>query len=244
MKTNEPLASLVFFIFLIPSAFLSWSPGYAQTGECETVSDSDRVEKIDITSYHAAGLPSLVAGLVQPKSFCRSYPVDKLTVSKIIAQVLPNIGNPPKLIDIQNGIFTTESTPRAHMTPWEDSYYITVSEETGGRSLVRVHRTLFVYSARRDPRATRPARPIPSDGHNEKWLLTQIGDRLATLGGERRGPSQPNQGSSGSGDARTTSAEDAEKKLHDLQQLRDKKLISEEEYQLHRKKVLENLLKK
>ncbi len=246
MKTKSISPFLLHITLVTASIFLSLSHGYAQTGQCEIVQEIDRVEKVDTVSYRAAGPPSLVAGFVQPKSFCRYYQADKLTISKIIAQILPNIGNPPKLMDIQNGIFTTESMARAHLTPWEDSYYVTVSQEADGRSLVRVHRTLFVYSARRDPRATRPARPIPSDGHNERWLLAQIGDRLVASGGSKSEVSSGADRGSIGGDQepKATAAGDAEKKLMQLQQLREKKLISEEEYQSHRRQVLEHLMRK
>jgi len=217
----------------------------AQSDDCEFVQDTDRVEKVDTNFYHAKGLVSFMAGFVKPSAFCRSYSADRPTVSRVVAQMLPQIGNPPKLMDIQSGIFTTEPVARSHVTArWEDSYYITVTEQPEGRSLVRVLRTLHVYRGRQ--RDTKPTSPIPSDGHNEKWLLTQVGDRLAAMppserpssaGGQRETPDT-------SGAAKSTASSDLEQKLTELQQLRQKNLISEEEYQTHRKQILEGLLKK
>lgn len=246
-KSISIVYALIVGVFLAATSLMrvTQDDARAQSDDCELVQDTDRVEKVDTGFYHAKGLASFVAGFVKPSAFCRSYKADKPTVSKVVAQILPEIGNPPKHMDIQSGIFMTESVARSHFAArWEDSYYITVTEQPEGRSLVRVLRTLHVYRGRQ--RDTKPTSPIPSDGHNEKWLLTQIGDRLGALPA-RESPSSAGgllEGLDTAGAPKSTPTSDVERKLTELQQLRQRNLISEEEYQTHRKQILEGLLKK
>lgn len=70
-------------------------------------------------------------------------------------------------------MFLTELTERQHWAArWRDSYEIAVMGEAPNRTVVRVLRKLYIS---RSPEVFSQAISV---GHNEAWIMTQIGDKL------------------------------------------------------------------
>jgi len=159
------------FVALISSCVV---PQHAKPGEdCIKVTDKDRVANYDTAYYHAV---SAVFTSASPQPWCRPYKVDKDSVSRVIMTILPRLGNPIKTADIANGIFLTEEIERSHATArWKDRYSITVTDSAPGEVTVRVLRLLQLYTVG----GAKRMKPAETDGHNEKWILTQIGDGLS-----------------------------------------------------------------
>lgn len=107
------------------------------------------------------------------KPYCRIYDAGRPDVAKAVAEILPSLGNPIITSNQRSGIFATDFIQRQHPAArWRDSYVITVTEEGPDRVVVRVLRTVYIS---RD--GTTFNQGIP-DGHNEKWILTQIGNKI------------------------------------------------------------------
>jgi hypothetical protein len=76
--------------------------------------------------------------------------------------------------DHENGLFETDFTERQHPAAhWLDSYFIGVAQATPGSTVVEVLRTVYIS---RDGHTFNQGASV---GHNEAWILTQIGDRLS-----------------------------------------------------------------
>lgn len=224
------LSSAVAFI-LSAWPCVAWV-GAAPPDDCEWVPEQERVEKYDTAFYHSRGF-NIFPELTNPKSFCRTYKADKDNVSKTVLSILPRLGNPIALSDVANGVFTTNIIERGHLgARWQDSYSITVAQEGQGETTVRVLRTLHIKQGGR----SKSMRQHPSDGQNEKWVLTQIAEGLASL------PPKAPATSAGSAKSEAAPAGDLEAKLRQLAELREKNLVSDEEYQAMRKRLLEGMV--
>lgn len=195
--------------------------------DCRVVDQAEVVSSYDTKFYHSEGL-ALFPELTNPKPFCRDYSAPKEQVSRIVAAIVPRLGNRILVADPENGVFTTDIIERGHIGgKWQDSYSITISEEAPSHTAVRVLRTLHI---RRDKKF----RQHPSDGHNEKWVLTQIANGIAS--GQGSNVAAPGGATSTAGQQRTS--EQIEAELQKLDELKRKGVISEEEYGAMRKKVL------
>ena len=149
-------------------------PQHAGPGEdCIRAAEKERVENYDTAFYHSV---SAIFTSANPQPWCRTYKADKDKVSKVVMTIMPRLGNPIKTADVANGIFLTDEIERSHSTArWKDSYSITVSASGTGEATVRVLRLLHLYVVG----GARRMKPAETDGHNEKWFLTQVGDALA-----------------------------------------------------------------
>jgi hypothetical protein len=114
---------------------------------------------------------------IPPSPYCRVYAAEPEEVSRVIAAILPALGNAVKTSDETNGIFTTEPIERRHlMARWRDSYEISVVGEAPKRTVVRILRKLYISRMRGE------FSQGLSVGHNEAWIMTQIADKLRESG--------------------------------------------------------------
>jgi hypothetical protein len=106
--------------------------------------------------------------------FCRRFAAPFSQVSKAAATVLPMLGNPIIKSDIRTGDFETGFIERSHSAArWRDRYFIFIDQDGLQNSIVRVVRQVYI------DRSGRTFNQAISVGHNEAWILTRIGDRLA-----------------------------------------------------------------
>lgn len=196
--------------------------------DCTYFPEGQKVERYDIEHYHSSSSLGGFFGISNPVPFCRIYKSDAKTVSAIVLSILPTLGNPIKVSDVSNGIFTTDMMERSHlMSKWQDSYSITVQEAKAGEAIVRILRPLSLYESKK-------FKPKVSDGDNEKWILSKITEHLNSKKQAAIPPStgaQPLAPTAGA----TVSIEDQLKKLQDLL---DKKIITTQEYKAMRAKAL------
>lgn len=109
-----------------------------------------------------------------PKPFCRAYAASRREVAEAVATILPTLGNPIRISDIDRGIFQTDWTDRSHMAAkWKDGYVITVTEERPNRVVVRVLRSVYIS------RQGAPYFLGDSVGQNESFVLTKISQAVA-----------------------------------------------------------------
>lgn len=201
-------------------------PSAYRPNDCDLVADADLSAQYDIESYHARGLAIFATLSNNTKPFCRVVDRPAADVSRAAAQVMPRLGNRLLVSDVANGVFTTDRKERTKViTTWRDSYSVNVTEEEGGKTVVRVSRELTLRDGNGWSQSA-------SDGHNEKWILGEI-ERIAARLPYRAGEAVP-----------TTAANvapkqmDAEQELLKLKSMKDKGLISEAEYQQLRRKAL------
>lgn len=109
--------------------------------------------------------------------YCRAYFGNRQDISRIVAEILPLLGNKILVSNEEVGVFATDYTERQHlMAGWRDSYEITVSSEGSTRTVVRVLRKLYISRSRG------VFNQAISNGHNEAWIMTQIEQRLKAQG--------------------------------------------------------------
>lgn len=114
---------------------------------------------------------------VQPSPYCKVFAATPQQVSHVVVSVLPMLGNGIRTSDETNGVFVTEAIERQHLAArWRDSYEITVVGEAPNQTVVRVLRKLYISRSRG------VFNQATSVGHNEAWILTQIGDKLKEVG--------------------------------------------------------------
>lgn len=202
------------------------SEAMAQSADCKVVPNNERVEAMNTVGPDEQTFGGFFGA--SPTPYCRVYSADLKTVNVAIAKVLPRLGYPVKTMDVNNGFFVTDEMERSSiLAHWKDSFNITVQQEKPNEVVVRVLRNVQTLEKKR-------WHLTASKGNNEKYILTQLSDALAS--GSAPSASSP---ASPGGDAQA----DTETKLKKLQELREKKLISEEEYAAMRKKALEESLK-
>lgn len=198
----------------------------ARPTDCTYFPEDTRVDQYDIGQAHFKKLAGLF-GFSNPVPFCRMYKADAKTVSANVQSIMLSLGNPIKVADVANGFFSTDVVERhAVMSEWQDSYSITVQEAKAGQAVVRVLRPVHIQSGR-------GFQQKESDGYNEMWILSQITERLASRKNETPSPSTSTQPS-----ASAASAVSVEEQLKKLQELHDKKVITDEEYKAMRTKAL------
>jgi hypothetical protein len=195
--------------------------------DCEIFSDNQRVDRM---LTETPNLAFSLFGFSQP-IFCRIYKEDQKMVNAAIASIMPRIGMPVKSMDINNGFFVTDEMQRGNMlNTWKDSYNITTQKD-GNETVVRVLRNLF--TARNGPWEMEK-----SGGNNEKFILTLVSDALASGSIQATSPAPEVAGGG------AVKQDDLETKMNKLQALRDKKMVSEEEYSALRKKALDDAMGK
>lgn len=195
--------------------------------DCTYFPEDERVTQYDIEQGHFKMLAGLF-GFSNPVPFCRMYKADAKTVSAKVQSIMPNLGNPIKVADVANGFFSTDVMERhAVMAEWQDSYSITVQEAKTGVSVVRVLRPVRIQSGR-------GFQQKESDGYNEKWILSQITERLAS----RKDAAISSPPASTQTTPPADSAVSVEDQLKKLKSMHDKKIITDEEYKAMRTKAL------
>jgi hypothetical protein len=118
---------------------------------------------------------------VQPSPYCKAFAANPQEVSRVVASILPMLGNDIRTADETNGLFVTGPIERRHlMARWRDSYEISVMGESANSTVVRVLRKLYISRSRN------VFNQAISVGHNEAWILTQIGDKLNEPGRSER----------------------------------------------------------
>ena len=198
--------------------------------DCTYSPESERVAQYDIGQYHTKSTLLGLFGLTNPVPFCRMYKADTKTVSSIIQGLISRLGNPIRGADVANGLFTTDTMERSDiMMKWQDSYSITAQEEQAGVTIVRVLRALKVYQSSQGGYEQNL-----SYGDNEKWILSQIAERLASRA--KDAPASP--AASAQPAAPSPVAVSVEDQLAKLQGMRSKNIITEEEYKAMRAKTL------
>ncbi|MEQ1813290.1 MAG: SHOCT domain-containing protein, partial [Candidatus Nitrotoga sp.] len=198
--------------------------------DCTYFPEDTRVAQYDIGQYHSKSTLAGLFGMTNPVSFCRLYKADAKIVSAVVQSIVPTLGNPIRVVDVANGVFTTDTMERnALLAKWQDSYSITVQEAKGGDAAVRILRPLSVYQSSR-----RSFEQNESDGYNEQWILSQITERLASGKYATTPPSTSAQPAA----TPAAAAVNVEDQLKKLQDMLDKKIISDQEYKAMRAKAL------
>lgn len=195
--------------------------------DCTYFPENEMVAQYDIGQGHFKMLAGLF-GFSNPVPFCRMYKSDAKTVSAKVQSIMPNLGNPIKVADVANGFFSTDVMERhALMDVWQDSYSISVQEANAGESVVRILRPLRVQSGN-------GFQQKESDGYNEKWILSQTTERLAS----RKDAAISSPPASAQTTPPASGAVSVEDQLKKLQDMHDKKIITDEEYKAMRTKAL------
>lgn len=195
--------------------------------DCTYFPENEMVAQYQIDNSRSGRTMASFFGVAKTVPFCRMYRSDAKTVSGIVQSIILSMGNPIKVADIANGFFTTDVMERnGVMSAWQDSYSITVQAANTGESVVRILRTLRVST-------DSGFELTPSDGHNEKWILSQITERILSQKDVTKPPSTSVDTSVPSSGA--TSVEDQLKKLESLH---ERKIITDEEYKAMRAKAL------
>lgn len=102
--------------------------------------------------------------------FCMRFDASQAVIHKALSELLPKLGNTLVRDKEEFGLFGTEFIDREHMSAkWRDRYVITVQETTTDQIDVTVFRELLIS------RQDYPYDRAESNGHNEAWLLQQIG---------------------------------------------------------------------
>jgi hypothetical protein len=198
--------------------------------DCTYSPVNEQVARYDVAQYHSKSTLLGLFGMTNPVPFCRMYKADAKTVSSILQGLISRLGNPIKVADVANGLFTTDIMNRsAIMAKWQDSYSITAQEESAGITVVRILRALNVYQSSQNGYEQNL-----SDGDNEKWMLSQITDRLASR--VKDAPVPPAAGIQPV--ALSSASISVEAQLEKLQDMRKKNIITEQEYKSMRVKAL------
>ncbi len=145
---------------------------------------------------------------------------------------------------IQNGKISRDEALGMGVGAWLDEIATELTALGPEQTKVVVSRRVVQTTPRSRAQRGSSERPwvaSKSNGQIESWLLTQVEVELASVlaraGGPEKAPSPPEAPK-----ARPAPAGDVEAQLLRLKDLRQKNLISEDEYQAVRKKVLEGLL--
>jgi hypothetical protein len=169
---NPRVPQTTFMSSMMEGATQGFSEGLSPDGR---VSEAVRRAVVNPTRENGAVFNEL------PRSFrpyCRAYDADRALVSRLVAELMNQLGNPILVSDEAAGIFQTAVQQRgarsvtAFSPAWRDSYVATVEEAGPNRTVVRIFRNVHVA---RDPGIFNQG---VSTGRNEKWLFTQIADRL------------------------------------------------------------------
>ena len=122
----------------------------------------------------------IVSLLPNPDIYCRAYNSRFQEVSKIIAGIMPLLGNDILLSDENDGVFETDFFQRQHSgAQWKDRYIITLTKWKENRTIVEIYRDLYI--ARRDSKSKTGYGVFViaiSSGHNEGWIMSQISNEL------------------------------------------------------------------
>lgn len=134
---------------------------------------SQTIRQATLKSTTASGSTLLKLPWSRPP-FCRKYQAPTRSVSVIVADLLPLLGQRIIVSSVDAGVFLTDFRDYSHpMAKWKDRYLISVTQDEDGATTVRVQRTVYVsHTPEVYNRAT-------SSGRNETWILTQITDRLS-----------------------------------------------------------------
>lgn len=213
---------LFFFALIFLTHTTAFSQTTGQPTDCTIVPDNERVE-----AMNTVGADETITGGffgASPTPFCRVYKADIKVVNAAVAKIIPRIGYPIKTMDANNGFFVTDSMERSSMLAhWMDSFNITVQQDKPNETVVRVLRNLQKLEKKR-------WRLQASKGNNEKYILTQISDALASGSIKPTADEPVKPDSQGGG---------VDSKLKKLDELRASKAITEDEYKALRKKTLE-----
>lgn len=96
-------------------------------------------------------------------------------MARIVADIVPELGNPIERSDAGAGVFRTGRAQRSHaMAAWQDSYAVAVYTLAPGRTAVWVFRDVYIS------RGGGPFDQGISSGRNETWIFTEIGDALSS----------------------------------------------------------------
>lgn len=151
----------------ITGSYLSTWGSASVEGTMEGVNDAMNGFGLDGQQSEFNQLP------VSADPYCRIYTASAQEVSRIIADILPLLGNGILTSDEENGLFITDFIERGHrMARWKDSYEINVSREGPQRTVVRIFRKLYISRGRG------VFNEAVSVGHNEAWIITKIAERL------------------------------------------------------------------
>ncbi len=140
-------------------------------GVRDTAKEGNKVGKGIASFMGISGDPSeIVYHLpVQPSPYCKAFAADPQQVSRVVASILPMLGNEIQGADETNGLFVTGPIERRHlMARWRDSYEISVTDESDNRTVVRVLRKLYIS------RSGNVFNQAISVGHNESWILSRL----------------------------------------------------------------------
>lgn len=114
----------------------------------------------------------------QLSPYCRVYAASHRDISRMIAEILPLLGNKILVSNETIGVFVTDYMERQHLVArWRDSYEITVTSEGSTRTVVHILRKLYISRARE------VFNQAISNGHNEAWIMTQVAERLGVQRG-------------------------------------------------------------
>jgi hypothetical protein len=110
------------------------------------------------------------------RPYCRAYDADRALVAGVVAQILPQLGNPVERSDVVAGVFKTGRSHRSHaMARWQDDYAIAVYSLGPGQTAVWVYRDIYISR----PGMGEQFDQAISSGRNETWIFTRINDALA-----------------------------------------------------------------
>ena len=101
-------------------------------------------------------------------------------MSRIVAKILPLLGNKIVRSNIREGKFETAFIDRHHQAArWRDRYFITAFKRNTNDTVVGIYRELFISRPNTfHGKDYGPYNRAISVGHNEGWIFSEIDKRL------------------------------------------------------------------
>lgn len=208
--------------------------------------ESMRVEEFPVGKQTDLWTSAILSGFELGNSAEKvyAYPHDKVWVAvKTASERLAKVGKrdivsvDEKTGRIQNGKISQDAALGMSTGAWLDEIFTEVVPVSQNETKVVVYRRVVqVILKRQRGGYERQWRTAQSNGQIENWVLTQIEDQLVAM------PTRPNESGSIAPKAGVKAGDEAESKLQRLLELKEKKLITEEEYQTLRKKALDDLV--